>query len=194
MSWIKKIARYILKDELKSVWTNPFNWPSCNPEYLTIDKLQVPPNTFITINDRDIKKWLIKNKFHTLEFEELIWKLESAIYRYIKYTKDKSFFDDWRTASYTFKNKKGDCDNKAILFQTCMHMLGYGDKCIVKTARCILGDFDGGHAYNKVLVENNWIIVDPTNPKEFRTDDWKYDLPMKKLGWFFNYWNTYKEV
>lgn len=189
------LKEFLLKDKEKNIKLYK-NWELYNPKYKCYDDLIIPPNTLITINDVDIKLELYKNNFHKLEFEELIWILEKWINNFITYKSDIDLWDRderWMPASYTFKKRQGDCEDYSILYQTCMHILGYGDKCVVIVNKVDFGkSFKGGHAYNKVLINDKWVIVDPTNPKNERSDDWEYDIPHEKLNWFFNYWGTYR--
>lgn len=172
------------------------NWIIHEPEYTNTDGLKLPPNTFITPNDRDIRKTLIGKGFHKMDFETMVWKLEQWIYDYVKYNYDNNLWgnmEQWTSASHVFKKRVSDCEDHAILFQTCMHILGHGDKSVVMVNVCEFGSaFKGGHAYNKVLIDNKWTVVDPTNPKKFKKDDWIYDIVHPSFNWFFNYWGTYK--
>lgn len=172
------------------------DWKVHSPNYRTTDGLSVPPNTFITINDRKLRAKLISLGFHKLSFEELYLKLEQWCYEYVKYQYDNNLWgnmEQWTSASHVFQKRISDCEDHAILFQTCMHMLGYGDRSVVMTNVCRFGEsFEGGHAYNKVLINGKWIVVDPTNPTKYRKADWVYDIKHPQFNWFFNYWGTYK--
>lgn len=192
-----KMENVLLSDRIRrKTWDNPYGWNSYVPDYETRDGLKVPPNIFITPNDKKIKEALIRSNIHKYGYKEIIWKLEEWVYNKVRYKRDLNqkgeVIEDWRTASEIFVSKADDCDGYAILYQTCMHILGYGKKCVVITNGAEFPNYVGGHAYNKVLIDEEWVIVDPTNPSKFRDETWKYDIKYSNLNWFFNYWGTYK--
>ena len=132
-----------------------------------------------------------------LPLEKVAIKVRAFVNRWVTYVSDKPMigYDDWRSASYTFRAKKGDCDNKAILFQTIMEILGFKNQCVCYADG--VSDMNGnefGHLYNLIFMNDVWVVVDPTISLDEFTKT-VYGLGPDKfpgLQFLFNSKGTYK--
>jgi predicted transglutaminase-like cysteine proteinase len=130
---------------------------------------------------------------------ETALNIEKWLNKYITYYFDqdnnfhKGYVEWWQQASLTFAMNKGDCDDYAIVFQTMMHQLGYGKETITCAGSCDFSAFKQGmvgHAYNMVMVNNEWLVFDACNGLINRN---KIKYPELKDTWFFmNYYNVFK--
>jgi len=185
-----------LQKKLDSVikWDNPYNWKKYTGSFTTIDGLSIPANTFIDDEDADIKR-LARNM--TLgSVEEDANKAESYYHRKIAYYYDfknpwhPDYVEVFQTASFTFRSKKGDCEDMAILFQSHMHNLSYGDKVITCTGMVEWHNGEEiGHCWNKVLIDDEWVDYD-VNAGSKKKD---VVYPELKDCWFwFNKYGNYQ--
>ena len=177
----------------KVEWSNPENWNKYVGNYQIITGLQFPANTCIIINDRTIKQQAVRLLGN--DIKETADNVEKWVYDYVVYYSDDrnnfhlGFIEWWQQASMTFAEKKGDCDDKALLFHSIMHVLGYGDKIVTCAGTCKFpGQGDVGHAFNKVKIGQNWIVYDATNQPVKN----QITYPEFKDMWFWcNYWDVY---
>lgn len=189
--------------EKNTPWLNPYGWKKyLRADYGTILwnglNLDVPPNSNITPQSRDIQREISKRM---LKKESLLGTAEAVqdwIYRNIKYVGEsdsnlhKGALEYFQPASVTFNSETGDCDDMAILFNTMMHICGYGKEVITavdrKTRTLWWNGQKIGHAYNYVLLDGDWIVFDANaGPKQREV---KYPT-MKELSYWFNYWGHY---
>lgn len=183
--------------DLKLGWVNPEGWSIYTGNYEGITGVTFPLNTCLSINDKNIKLQALRLKGK--DINETASNVEKWLNNYITYSFDKDnnfhkgYIEWWQQASLTFALKRGDCDDYAIVFQTMMHILGYGDKVITCAGDCDFSAFKQGmvgHAFNKVLIDGVWTNFDACNGAFNRS---KIKYPDLKDNWFFmNYWNTYK--
>lgn len=164
--------------------------------WFTVDSIKLPANTFITPNSRRIKELILKNYLKGKDVKETADKVEKFVYDYITYVQDVEnqyhigMAEEYQSAEYTIQSRIGDCEDKAILFYTIMMMCGYGNEVVVTAGDVrIDGGAPLGHAYNRVLINNEWVLYDPTIIEK----DELVDYPTRKNEWFlWNYVGIYK--
>ncbi len=188
--------------ELQPPDINPFNWKNyTNKDYKTIIMdglvLDVPPNTYITPNDRSIKEQVMKSRLKKDHIIDTAVAIKKWIYKNITYVGEpnsrlhKGAIEYFQPASVTFQFRIGDCDDMVTLFHTMMYICGYGDKtisCVDRGMKTIW--WDGrkiGHAFNMVFDEE-WVVFDANAGT--KQDKVKYPI-MDDLTYWFNYHNIY---
>lgn len=175
-------------------WDNPYGWKTYSGSFQTITGTKVPANSTLTPQDKKLKALALK--LRGKDIRETAVNIEKYLHRYISYVYDQQndyhpgFVEYFQTASLTWAIKKGDCDDYAILFATLMHILGYGDKVVVKCGKVIGSDDKPyGHAYNAVLIDNKWEIFDAQAGPSIKP---KVTYKNTNLYFWFNYWGVYK--
>lgn len=185
-----------LKQQISSLnegWSNPYTWSTHKSTYESIEGLRIPPNTFINVNDREIKKAVISLKKDS--FEETVKEVEKFVSQRIQYFYDDKnsyhpgFKEYFQTSSFTYHARVGDCDDQAILMAAILHMLGYGDKVVVCTGIVNWNNSELGHAWIKCFINDEWINYD-SNALQSKAI---VEYPELKDCWmFWNYYNVYK--
>ena len=187
-----------LKKSVSDKWTNPYNWILYTGTFKTINKgsmkADVPANCYITPFDRLLRKTALK--LRCTNISDTAKSIEKWIFGYLRYIHDD--INDWhpdyieyfQMASLTYRIRKADCDDYAILFQTLMHILGHGDRCIVCCGKITgIDGLEYGHAYNRVYINNEWKVFDSQSGAQNKL---KVTYPNLLDSWFwFNYWNVY---
>jgi len=177
-------------------WVNIYSWRIYDGNFQTITGAKVPPNTFITSNDREIKKAIIKYALKKDNVYDTAKVVQDFIYKYVGYVYDHQnqwhpdYIEFFQTASFTWQVRLGDCDDFAILFNTIMHICGYGD-LVVSCCGLITGSDgnDYGHAFNMVRHEDNWVVFDSQIGERNKS---KITYPTLEECWFFfNSWGSY---
>ena len=180
---------------LSTGWNNPYGWFNYTGNFETISGLSIPANTTITPNDRELKSIISIRKLKGTTIEETADNIEYFINCTIKYIYDfkntwhPNFIEFFQPAAFTYASKLGDCDDFAILFQTMMHICGYGSESYVDISTVTWHtDEVIGHAYNRVLIENKWVVYDANAGSE----KVNCTYPNKEDNWFhFNYYGTF---
>ena len=163
--------------------------------------LNIPPNTFITPNDSKIKAEVSKYSLRKDSLESTANAVKTHLKNRISYVYDhqNSFSPDkienFQSASMTWQLKKGDCEDMAILFQTFMHVCGYGKECfVVVDKKGLTKWFNGnyiGHAWNKVFLNFDWYDFDVNAAIFNRETEVSYPV-MERTSYFFNFWGVFK--
>lgn len=71
----------------------------------------------------------------------------------IRYTKDLSIQDDWKTSEQTIRNRKGDCEDFAVLAYDCLKYMGTVN--IIKIL-CVYPVKGAGHAVCAFMDGQKW--------------------------------------
>ena len=205
VSLTKQLAE--TQDLIDQGWDNPHGFKIyTGGDFKTIitdsyKTLNIPPNTFITPNDRRIKAEVSK---HGLRKESVL-ATSKAVLKHLKsrikyvYDHQNSFSPDkieyFQTASMTWQLRRGDCEDMAILFQTFMHVCDYKKECVVcvdKKSQVVW--FNGeviGHAWNKVFLNNEWVDID-VNAAIFDKESEVIYPSIENVSYFFNYYGNYR--
>ena len=183
--------------DLKKGWSNPYGWSNYTGRYEIITGLEIPANTCVTINDKNIKQQAFKLKGK--DITETALNIEKWIYQNTRYKFDKDnnfhkgYIEWWQPASMSFASRECDCDDQSLLFQTMMHQLGYGSETITCAGDCDFTAFKQGmvgHAFSMVYINKEWLVFDPCNGLLNRN---KIKYPELKDTWFWlNYFGVYQ--
>lgn len=188
-----------LKQLFNQGWTNPYNWTNYTGKYSNFGNLGIPPNGMIIINDKNIKQQALRLKGN--DIKTTADNIKNWINKHIYYTRDmdNSLFNGGREyfipANITYYSRHDDCEGYATLFQSMMHILGYGDKCVVciaKNINSLVTWVNGekiGHGWNKVLIDDVWVDYD-ANAGIYQ-DKCIYPA-LDKCTYWFNYYNVFK--
>jgi len=154
-SLLTKVNRFTGDEELEAYWNNkrPKTYWSHKARPLFTDasiKVSVDPKIFYT-TDRKLPTF--DGDFDNIAIQCLDWVAEN-----IFYTTDKDG-EFWQFAFETYKRRKGDCEDGAILIANSMIMSGVPYWRIRLNAGNVQG---GGHAWVTYLAEkdNKWYVLD----------------------------------
>jgi len=107
----------------------------------------------------------------------------------IQYASDASVYrseEYFSKASETLRNRRGDCDDMAILLANCMILKGY------ENVKVVMGVIkSGGHAW----VEWNDYCIDPALRKIMKKEDYYRELKVQIILWFTpnEYWYKFAD-
>lgn len=104
----------------------------------------------------------------SLSTEKDAWGELEALYRWvranIRYVQDVLDVETLTTPDKTIQMRAGDCDDQSILFATLAESIGYPTRFKITGYRSP-DAFE--HVYTQVLINGEWISVDPTEPQYF---------------------------
>lgn len=157
-------------------------------QYQAIDEFVIKNSSKYTNSIHNINYFISKNFTSDEDKTRALFILISKNYTYdydLKNSIDKNIssgFSDENKLKYILKNKKGVCDNFAILFNECSKKLGL--KSVYISGICKYSDgkiLDGGHAWNAVKLKDKWYIIDATwGTEKSLPDSEVYLLPSSK--------------
>lgn len=186
----------------KVEWDNPYGWNKYLGSYMVINganSASFSPITTLSINDPDIKTAIARYGLKKDNIKETADAIEAFLNKNLTYVYDqdnnfhKGYIEWWQQASLTWSIREADCDDYAILFQTMMHICGYGDKSVaaasLKDNVIWYNEKPLGHAYNYVLINNEWVVYDANAGP--RKKEVKYP-ELKDTSFWFNYWNVFQ--
>ena len=81
----------------------------------------------------------------------------------IRYTRDPVFFESVADPVKTLELGYGDCDDKTTLLAALLESVGYPTRFVVAGYQSEQYE----HVYLQVLIGNEWIDCDPTEPQPF---------------------------
>ena len=116
---------------------------------------------------RAIYTWIANNIRYDNHY---LIPLEFTIYTSQKEYKEQSKIRIKTLAINTFNSKKGICNNYASLFyQLCINLgikceivVGFAKNKVTETTSNTISSLSSNHAWNKVLVDNKYYLIDTT--------------------------------
>lgn len=182
--------------EPKVEWQNPYNWSNAPNNYETISGVKFPVNSCIAPQDKELQRFAKVLKRDNIK--DTAEAIELFLSQKIKYSYDKDnnfhkgFIEWWQPASMTWALKEGDCDDMALLFQTFMHICGYGKESVCAASLDLkvvwFNKKPVGHAFNYVLIDDIWVVYD-ANAGE-RKDEVTYPK-LEECTFWCNFWGVY---
>lgn len=121
------------------------------------------------------------------ETEKLLPSCTEDIYNYvvenIRYDSDKVFdllYNYLPDIVETYTTEMGICYDYASLFAAMLRSIGIPAKLVKGYAGYAPDTY---HAWNEVLIEGEWIVVDPTRDASLRASGAAYDMPKAAAGY-----------
>lgn len=210
MGFLKTIARSILSDEMEELDNYRNEEKITNSKKIKEDyyNKKYPENDvpyFRTDNQKtiqiDVRQFVNPNDFNlpivsgTTDDEKALNCLRWIIQN-IKYVPDKQQYgmgEYWAFPYQTLNNKKGDCEDGAILLASMMIKNGIPNwKIRVSAGNVLLNNQNAGHAYVTYYYEegDRWVLLDwcywPNQKEISDRIDYKFEELYKDIWFSFN--------
>jgi hypothetical protein len=213
----------MVKLDRKAFPADPYRVESGVPVYIPDGLSDMGANPSVEVNQRNREKIRVDKKktfdtakslfydIFSLEIDKqttsedlkknIINKVASYVYENIGYDYDNYLNNQFNgmlgkstNASFYLERKKGVCRHHAIITQVLLQSLGIKSLLMKSDVSFDNNEFSS-HANNLVRVDGNWYLLDVTNPRRIKNDEYKIfhrpildsniDLNRKKYDWTF---------